>query len=120
MFGSTAHLVSGKRAENLAASFLKKHGVKILSRNTAYPTGELDIVAEDHQSIIFVEVKYRRDASYGTASEMVSASKQKKLRNTALLWMQEHDPNMLKASRFDVIAISNKDHKQIDWIKNAF
>ena len=117
----------------MAADFLKKKGAKILAKNKTYKVGELDIIAEDDQSLIFVEVKYRNNNSYGTASEMVNQTKQAKLQKAALFWLQENDPKMKKPCRFDVIAISDKanhlesenmgasrSHEHIEWIKNAF
>jgi len=87
--------------------------------------GELDIIAEDDHSLVFVEVKYRSNASYGTAAEMVNTQKQARLQKAALKWMQENDPKMQKACRFDVIAITNKvnsdkNYDDLEWIKNAF
>lgn len=120
MLKKVAHLIKGKDAESAAASFLKKHGLNVIDSNKRYKTGEIDIIAKDDACIVFVEVKYRGDDSHGNAAEMVDTPKQQKLQKTALLWIQENDPKMLKPCRFDVIAISGKQYKNIEWIKNAF
>lgn len=114
-------LLNGQKAEQLAAKYLRKQGVRILDRNKRYACGELDIVASDGISHIFVEVKYRTSTEFGSASEMVSKGKQMKLVRAAKLWLQENDPSETKACRFDVIAINDsKSLDGIEWIKNAF
>ena len=120
MLDKVAHLIKGKDAESAAAAFLKKQGLKILSKNQRYTVGELDIIAEDQSGIVFIEVKYRSNPSFGSAAEMVSSQKQARLQKAASLWMQKNNPNMEKPCRFDVIAISDPDYKKIEWIKNAF
>ena len=129
MFEKLAHLVKGKDAETAAACFLQKQGLKIISKNKSYKVGEIDIIAEDSQGLIFVEVKYRSGNTHGSAAEMVSPQKQLKLQKAALAWIQENDPGMLKPCRFDVIAITGKgartngfdeNHAEMEWIKNAF
>ena len=127
--------MKGKDAETAAVLFLKRQGLKIISRNKSYKFGELDIIAEDKQGFVFVEVKYRSNPSRGTAAETVNRQKQHRLQKAALMWLQEQDPNAQKPCRFDVIAISgqnrsdddaaNKDgsngkYSKIEWLKNAF
>ena len=114
------HLTTGENAELAATHFLKKQGIKILDRNKRYKGGEIDIIGQDNHGILFIEVKYRRDASFGSAAEMVNTSKQNRLRKAATLWLQEHDPKMSLACRFDVICITNKNFSDIQWIQNAF
>lgn len=121
---SLTSLLRGKSAEALAASYLRKQGLKILAQNKKYKCGEIDIVATDKEDNIFVEVKYRSDSSHGSSAEMVSQSKQAKLAKSAKLWLQENDPQFAKGCRFDVIAINKdtaaKNQDNIEWLKNAF
>jgi putative endonuclease len=116
-------LLHGRSAEQQAARYLRKHGVKVLEKNRRYKCGEIDIIALDNQHHLFVEVKFRADSRFGTASEMISTGKQTKLVKAAKLWLQENDPDFSRGCRFDVIAISRSNDSKtdsIEWIKNAF
>jgi len=111
---------SGKTGEIQAAKFLKQNGYKILERNYRKTYGEIDIIAKHGENIAFVEVKTRKSDSYGTPSEFVTLSKQKKIIKTAYTYIQEHD---LDAEfTFDIIEVylEGKKTKGINHIKNAF
>ena len=69
----------GGEKEELAVGFLKEKGIRILERNYYFPGGELDIIAKDGEYLVFIEVKYRKTASYGQPWEAVSNNKQKKI-----------------------------------------
>ena len=117
-------LVQGKQAERLAARHLRKQGLTLLALNQRYKCGEIDIIAKDVDTHIFVEVKYRKGKSYGEPAEMVSYEKQIKLAKAAKLWLQDNDPHFDFGCRFDVIAITTcgkaSSGKDILWLKNAF
>lgn len=128
MIKSITHLIKGRQAEDQAAKFLKKNGLKIIATNISYKVGEIDIIASDKESFVFVEVKYRKNSDYGSPAEMVSVSKQKRVQKAALMWMQEKSSNEQYACRFDVIGITqnsnqnseNNSKNEIQWIQNAF
>lgn len=81
----------GNLAEQLAAEFLAKQGLKILERNWRNRFCEIDIVARDNSGIVhFVEVKYRRNPDYGHGYEYVTAEKAARLRRAALFWTSQH------------------------------
>ena len=110
----------GDIGECAAAKFLKKNGYKILRRNYRKPYGEIDIIAQKGENIAFVEVKTRKSDSYGTPSEFVTLSKQRKLKKTAYTYIQEND---LEAEfTFDIIEVYLKRQKieNINHIVNAF
>ena len=75
------------------------------------------MTASDDKTLIFIEVKYRKSANFGTAQEMVSKSKQQKIINTANIFLEQNPQYQNYECRFDVIAINNND---IEWIKSAF
>ncbi|MFA5845363.1 MAG: YraN family protein [Thermodesulfovibrionales bacterium] len=109
----------GSEGEDLAAAFLKGKGYKIISRNYKTPIGEVDIIAEDKGTIVFVEVKTRTNDSYGYPFEAVGARKQHKLKNLALLYMKQKKKEF--AVRFDVLSIHiNNGKKEIEHIMDAF
>jgi putative endonuclease len=110
----------GIKGEDLAVRFLKKKGYRILSRNYKTPLGEIDIIAEDGRTLVFVEVKTRTDNSYGLPFEAVNHRKREKLRKVALYYLK----NCLKKdapSRFDVLSIqAGSDKDEIEHIVDAF
>ena len=111
----------GAAAESLACDHLQQCGLVLLERNYRVPHGELDLIMHDHDHMVFVEVRFRRNHRYGNGAESVNATKQGKLIKTALYYLQQH-PKMAKHPvRFDVVSISAIDGQpKIDWIKNAF
>ena len=113
----------GAWGEALAAEYLRRKGYAILDRNYRCRFGEVDIVASKDGFVAFVEVKLRKNSNYGTPAEAVTYSKQKKLRTTALTWLQEHHGRL--QPRFDVIEILAPQGEatkapQIHHITNAF
>ena len=93
----------GADAEQRAADFLAGLGYTILERNFTCKMGELDIIAQDADTVVFVEVRSRSSLSYGLAQETVVAAKRRKLVRTAQLYIQRHDLDC--PMRFDVVAL---------------
>lgn len=114
---------TGSRGEEIAASFLDQRGYRILERNFRCKGGELDIVARapGERSLVFVEVKTRRDRSYGPPQLAVTPFKQRQISKAALTWLSRNHLHDSQA-RFDVIAILLEDggHHSIEHIVNAF
>ena len=115
---------SGKHFEKLAADFLKNKGLKLLQQNFHAYRGEIDLVMRDADILVFIEVKFRKNAAFGSAAETVTFKKQQHLILAAQHYLQLHRQHANLACRFDVIAISGthtgKSDPKIDWIKNAF
>ena len=110
----------GVQSEELAAWYLKKSGYKILEQNYRTRLGEIDIIAKDKKTIVFVEVKSRRSVRYGSPKWSVTHQKQRKISMVALQYLKK-SRQMNAAARFDVVAvISNQDEPQIEVVKNAF
>lgn len=110
----------GKDAEALAAKALKKDGYKILEKNYRSRWGEIDIIAKDDDTIVFVEVKARMSETYGNPKESVTIGKQKKISNTARFYLKENKKFDSRA-RFDVVAINIMNgNLNIEILKNAF
>jgi putative endonuclease len=94
----------GVRGEDFAARFLKRKGYHILARHLDLPLGELDIVAVDERTVVFVEVKTRATTDAGEPAEAIDAIKQARMTRAALAYLKAH--GLLKYSaRFDVVAI---------------
>lgn len=108
---------TGAFYEEKACLYLKKKGFKILERNFRVRQGEIDIVARDEGILVFVEVKYRKDASKGLPQEAVDRKKQRQISKVALFYLSFRHFPLTTPCRFDVVAICNK---EIKWIPDAF
>ena len=108
-------------SEDIAAEFLQRQGLELLVTNYRYRTGEIDLIMIDDQTLVFVEVKQRRDSQFGRPEESVGMAKQAKLRRTAASYLQHHDRSQSWPCRFDVVAITGSPHAPVcRWIQNAF
>lgn len=104
----------GNIYERRAEEYLISKGVEILDRNYHSRYGEIDLIAKERDTIIFIEVKYRKKEFFGTPIEMIDSKKMKRIYLTALEYIEKNslvDENM----RFDAITILDRD---INWIKN--
>jgi putative endonuclease len=94
----------GRAGEDIACEYLEHKGYEILARGFSLFRGEIDIVARDGETLVFVEVKARADASHGRPEESVTLGKQRQIRRIAQGYLVTH-PAPGVACRFDVIAI---------------
>lgn len=109
----------GTKGEELAVKYLKGKGFKIIEKNFRAPFGEIDIIAEDRDTLVFIEVKTRTDDSFGLPFEAVDARKRERMRRIALLYLKNLGKE--RPARFDVISIEIKDGScKIDHIIGAF
>ena len=108
--------------ESLAVTHLKARGYKILAQNYRAVRGEIDLVAQDGDCIVFVEVKTRRSLKFGLPQAAVTQQKQRQISKVALAYLQTH--NQFDAPcRFDVIAIHLSPQLEVlrlEQIENAF
>lgn len=121
MFTPERHLYFGKSGEETAVSFLKSRGYKILKRNYKTKLGEIDIIAKDGDTWVFVEVKTRHTDKAGLPFEALSTLKQRQISKAALAYLKEN--NLLdQKARFDAVSIiqAAQDKPRIDLLKNAF
>ena len=110
----------GHRGETLAARYLKKAGYRIIETNYRTRLGEIDIIAKDGDTIVFVEVKTRASVHFGSPKWAVTPKKQRKISMVALTYLKDKNQNAARA-RFDVVAvISSRDKPQVEIVKNAF
>lgn len=109
----------GRKGEEISVGFLQEKGYQILKRNYRYGHKEIDIVARDKSTVVFVEVKAGRSKKFGEPFEKVNAVKQKKLVQVAKAFIQENEIKNCDF-RFDVISLDLKGDKKIEHIENAF
>jgi putative endonuclease len=115
------HLRSGRTAERRARAYLRRHGLSFIDQNYRTPRGEIDLVMQDGDTLVFVEVRYRRSEAYGLAGETVDRSKQQKLRLSAEYYLQQYFGPRPRPCRFDVVAIAGDSRNgNIVWYRNAF
>lgn len=94
----------GRLGERLAAAHLEARGYRMREANFRCRYGEIDLVAEDGQDLVFVEVKTRRGSAYGLPEEAVDARKARKLQDVACSYLEQH--NLAECSwRIDVVAV---------------
>ena len=111
----------GEKGESIAATYLKGAGFSIVERNFRCVCGELDIVARDGRTIVFIEVKCRNNEIYGPPQLAVTPFKQRQISKAALVWLSKRRLYDAEA-RFDVVAIVLRegDLPEIEHIRNAF
>ncbi len=110
----------GRIGENVAAEFLVRSGMKILERNFRCPSGEIDIIARDGKTIVFVEVRSTGTGKFGFAEESIIARKRRRIVRAAQ-WYVKKCALENSSARIDVVAIRwNDEQPEINWIVNAF
>ena len=110
----------GRLSETIAAEFLTAQGLKVVARNVRCPLGEIDLIALQGNTHVFVEVKSRFGSGRGLPQEAVTRAKQRRITRLAQWYIKQHRLYQ-QSARFDVVAITwhgNEPH--IQWIPNAF
>lgn len=115
MSGVESTSAKGRTGEGRAAAFLESLGYRVLEHNLRLPGGEIDLVCRDGRTLVFVEVKLRQSARFGTAISGVDARKRATLRRLAADYAQIVAPRA--TIRFDVVAI---DGERVSVYRNAF
>lgn len=111
----------GRIGEDAAAVFLRRAGYRILKRNFTCPTGELDIICHHQGTLVFVEVKTRRDDALGDPEENITPAKQRQLERVARAWLATHgEPDC--TYRFDAVSVvlPEKGETRVRHIVEAF
>ena len=101
--------------------YLRLRGLRLIERNYATRLGEIDLIMRDRKLLVFVEVRYRSHATFGSPAATVTTAKQQRLVRTAKAFCYRHKKYRNFACRFDVISITKPNYRpQIDWIRDAF
>jgi len=107
----------GAAAEATALAWLERRGLQLVERNWRCRSGELDLVLRDGGSLVFVEVRLRGSVAFGGAAASVDAKKRMKLLSAARLYLAGRPE---QPCRFDVVAMSDPQGRDLEWIRNAF
>ncbi len=114
----------GQQAEQVACDYLQQKGLQLITQNYHCRRGEIDLIMRDTDTLVFVEVRARRNDRFGSALESITADKQSRIIATAQLYLQQNQ--LQQNCRFDVIAVriqtaaDNQNHQVSDWIRDAF
>ncbi|MFZ0870262.1 MAG: YraN family protein [Rhodanobacter sp.] len=112
---------AGDSFEQRACGELERAGLRLLTRNYTTRHGELDLVMREGDTVVFVEVRYRKSASHGDAAASVTTSKQGKLIQAAQHWLVAHPQHARRACRFDVVTYDGPaDNIRQHWLRGAF
>lgn len=111
----------GDQAEDFAAKLLIAEGLKLIETNVNFRVGEIDLIMQDKQSLVFVEVRRRKHDRFGGAISSITATKRKRLTRAALAYLQRKKLMDKVPCRFDLVAVTdNNGQLQGQWIKNIF
>ncbi|WP_072281415.1 YraN family protein [Rappaport israeli] len=115
------HLQKGQHGEQLAHRYLKQQGLTIVAKNVRNRYGEIDLIAQDNQSLVFIEVRLRQHNALVSACQSIDPRKQQKWQKAAQHYLQTHY-RQPPDCRFDAICITEhpKQAPQIDWLKGIF
>jgi putative endonuclease len=112
---------TGALGEKLARDFLKKRGYRIVETNYRCREGEIDIVARQKDCLVFIEVRTKRNLSFGTPEESITYAKRGKMRATAARYRQSHE-NLPESWRIDFVAVeldADGKPRRVELIENA-
>jgi len=108
----------GAQAEQLAAQYLQQQGLKLIAQNYRSRFGEIDLIMHDGTTVVFIEVRLRRNAGFGGAAASIDARKQKRIISTA----QQYLAGLARVPpcRFDAVLLDDAREGNMQWLKNAF
>tara|TARA_R110002094_G_scaffold120539_5_gene115379 strand:- start:1289 stop:1654 length:366 start_codon:yes stop_codon:yes gene_type:complete len=113
----------GDQIELQVELYLQRQGLHPIQRNFSAACGEIDLIMQHNKTLVFIEVRYRRTALYGSAAESVNFRKQQRLCKTAALFLQQNPRYQSTPCRFDVAAChpdNSAGTLDIEWLQSAF
>ncbi len=112
---------TGQLAEKQACDYLQRQGLRLIECNYRTRAGEIDLIMQDKEDIVFIEVRLRNNRHFGSGIDSIDYSKQQKIVKTAMHYLSEKQLLDTVNCRFDVIGISYRQPKvEIEWIQDAF
>jgi putative endonuclease len=112
---------AGQLAEKQACKYLQQQGLHLLESNYRTRVGEIDLIMQDNDVIVFIEVRLRNNARFANSIESVDHYKQRKIVTTAMLYLAKNKLQDKVNCRFDVIGISyQQTNAELEWIQDAF
>lgn len=116
------HIETGCGAEARALAFLRRQGLVLVGRNLRCRFGEIDLVMVDGDTVVFVEVRYRRSGGLLGAAESIGPAKRRRLAAAAAWYLSRQPRLAARPARFDVVAIDGRSQADsaLQWIEDAF
>jgi putative endonuclease len=112
---------SGAIVEQAARAHLQQQGLRLLASNFRCRSGEIDLIMQDDDCVVFVEVRYRKSSRFGGGAVSVNHRKQRKIIQSAKYFLLRNRQLKNIACRFDVVsATGNANQPELSWIRNAF
>jgi len=108
----------GAQAEQLAVQYLQQQGLRLVVQNYRGRFGEIDLIMQDGTTLVFIEVRLRRNAGFGGAAASIDARKQQRIISTAQQYLA--GLARIPACRFDVVLLDDAEGRNMQWLKNAF
>ncbi|MBV1872977.1 MAG: YraN family protein [Gammaproteobacteria bacterium] len=118
----------GQKFESFSEAYLKKRGLRPITRNFSCRHGEIDLIMQDAQTLVFIEVRYRNNSQFGNALDSITLAKQARIIKTAHYYLQTNRWTNKLFCRFDAMGISGQDsletqqaeNLKVEWVKDAF
>jgi putative endonuclease len=114
---ATLKATAGAAAEDLAASWLSRQGLRVLERNWRVRGGEIDLICEEQGCLVFVEVRLRRGGGFGGAAASITPAKQRRIILAARHYLAARRES---PCRFDAVLLDGLDEGRIEWLRDAF
>ena len=112
---------TGAEAEDLACAWLQARGLRLRERNYRCRRGEIDLIMQDGEQLVFVEVRYRANDRWGGGLASVTRAKQQRLARTARLWLKLNPDVAGLPCRFDVVSVTGPQRApKLKWVRGAF
>jgi len=108
----------GAQAEQWTSRHLQQQGLKLIAHNYRGRFGEIDLIMQDGPSLVFIEVRLRRNADFGGAAASIDSRKQQRIIRTAQQYLSGLDH--IPPCRFDVVLMDDAQGHNLQWLKNAF
>lgn len=108
----------GQQAERWAAQYLQQQGLQLVAQNYRGRFGEIDLIMRDGETLVFVEVRLRRNADFGGAAASIGVQKQQRIIRTAQQYLSTL--SRTPPCRFDAVLLSETSERDLQWLKNAF
>lgn len=108
----------GAQAEQLAAQYLQRQGLKLIVQNYRSRFGEIDLIMQEGTALVFIEVRLRRNADFGGAAASIDTRKQQRIIHTAQQYLATL--SRTPPCRFDVVLMGGAKGEEMQWLKNAF
>lgn len=110
----------GDQAESFAVALIERAGLRVLERNYRVRGGEIDCIALDGETLVFVEVRYRKNQRFGGAAASIDLRKQQRIIHAAQIYLMKHPRLATRPCRFDCVLLDALETERSEWIKDAF